>query len=141
MWYIWSMRTLRQGGFLGPAALLLAAVFFVAQVFACCQANARIGRSLVSLLARTPAPVHACCAKARAAAAPVKSGCATGCCIGDGARNAPQLASAPSDVPELSGPLAFLTPLIVPSVAHIHSPSPVIDSGPPLYLRTLRLLV
>lgn len=139
LWYIWAMRTLRQRGFLGPAALLLAAVFFVAQAFACCQANARIGRGLVSLFA--PAPVHACCAKAHPAAAPVKSDCARGCCISDGVRNAPQLASAPSDLPVLSGPLAFLAPLIAPSVANSERPAPVIDSGPPLYLRTLRLLV
>jgi hypothetical protein len=135
------MRTLRQRGFLGPAALLLAAVFFVAQVFACCQANARIGRSLVSLFAKTAPAAHACCAKKEISRAPAKSGCATGCCISEGPQHAPQLASVPSAVPELSGPLVLLAPRLGPPAALGEWPPSVIDFGPPLYLRTLRLLV
>jgi hypothetical protein len=139
------MRTLRRHGFLGPAALLLAAVFFVAQVFACCQTNARIGHTLLSMFARTQ-PAHACCAKAAPAARepfapPAHSGCAGQCCLHQAAQNAPQLASAPSEAPVFSLSLVLLPAFIDPPVALGEWPPTVIDSGPPLYLRTLRLLV
>ncbi|MBW8886424.1 MAG: hypothetical protein JF616_01595 [Fibrobacteres bacterium] len=136
---------MRRHGILGPAALLLAAVFFVAQVFACCQANARLGRSLLSMFARTSQPAHACCARAAAReplAPPAHSGCAAGqCCLHQAAQNAPQLASAPSEAPVFSVSLVLLPAFIEPPVALGEWPPTVIDSGPPIYLRTLRLLV
>jgi hypothetical protein len=136
------MRSLRRRGFLEAMSLLLLAAFFAAQAFACCQANARFGRVVASWFAPAPAPVHACCAKtAPAAHAPGKPDCARECCIQDAAKHAPQLASAPSEVPGLCGALAFSLPLPALRAADAMRPAPVADTGPPLYLRTLRLLV
>ncbi len=139
------MRSLRRRGFLGPAALLLAAVFFAAQVFACCQMNARIGRGLFSLFTRTSQPAHACCARSAATerepAAPAHSGCAGQCCLQQSVQHAPQLASAPGEAPAFPVSLALLPTFNETPVAVGEWPPTVIDSGPPLYLRTLRLLV
>jgi hypothetical protein len=167
------MRSLRHRLFLGPTALLLAAIFFANQAFACCYAHAGLLRNLAvhqagaattgpaesklpAAAAAAPAASeagHACCH--RGAADPADgpgSGnaadtgdhpdCSGGACIlKNGSAPTPQLASVAADLPYLTPALAFLalipeTPVRSPSVS-----APRLDTGPPVYLRTLRLLV
>jgi len=97
--------------------MLLAGIFFVAQVFACCQANARLARTLASILSRTSHPAHACCAKTDPAAPPADSDCARNCCVQDAAQHAPELASVPSELPQFSVPHVFLPPVAEAPVA------------------------
>lgn len=120
--------------------MLLAAAFLASQAFACCYANARWARSLASAFSPR-SPAHACCAKTASAPRAEKRGCARECCLKAESQRAPQLASAPVDFPDLTGPAAPFVP--APPIANA-SPTgivPVADTGPPVYLRTLRLLV
>lgn len=125
-------------------AASLAAVFFAAQVFACCYSTARMARALVSLLSAPAATqAHACCARSAspAPAAPEKTACGKGCCLQDGSGRAPQLASVPSDLPApLEVPAAFAAEVTY-ALPPARGEAPVADTGPPLYLKTLRLLV
>jgi hypothetical protein len=135
---------LRGRDFRGPAVWLLAALFLAGQSFACCYATARLGRSLASLFAPAPAAsassAHACCAKP-AAEAPAKPPCSRTCCIQDASARAPQLASVPADLPAFGGiPLAFL-PVVTLALPQVPVAAPAPDTGPPVYLKTLRLLV
>ena len=146
-WYSWGMRGLRHRRLLAPVSLLVAVLFFAVQAFACCYAPGRMvraqaARSIVS------SPEHACCAKRAAPAespaspaAPEKRGCGQGCCIQDAAKHAPQLASAPVEAPALAASFVRPAPLPVFPLPSRNLPATASDSGPPLYLRTLRLLV
>lgn len=135
---------MRRSGFRGPAVWLLALLFLAGQSFACCYAPARLGRSLVSLFAPAPA-AHACCAKPASAEPPAKSPaqapCSRTCCIKDASARAPQLASVPAGLPVFAGiPLAFL-PIVTLALPRVPQALPAPDTGPPVYLKTLRLLV
>jgi hypothetical protein len=137
--YFERMRILRHGGYLGPAVWLLAALFLAGQSSACCYAPARIGRGLLSLF--TPAPAaHACCAK-KAAAAPENPPCSRSCCIQDASVRAPQLASVPASLPDFAALPAVFLPVVTLALPDPPQALPPADTGPPVYLKTLRLLV
>lgn len=137
--YFEGMRNLRHRGFLGPAVWLLVALFLAGQSFACCYATAKLGHSLVSLFSPAPSE-HACCAKP-AAAAPEKPSCGGACCIKDASVRAPQLASVPADLPDFAVLPALLIPTVTPPLLPVALAVPPEDTGPPVYLKTLRLLV
>lgn len=132
---------MRHRGFRAVSATLLAAIFFAVQAFACCHANREIGRAIASLFAHPSPTEHSCCAKAAATPVPEKPGCEKECCIQDAGQHAPQIASE-------AAPLPVIAVTTFMSFAP-HSPAPVsariavppADTGPPVYLRTLRLLV
>ena len=133
---------MRRRRYFSPLALILAAAFFANQAFACCYANARFAHSVASLFSPRPA-AHACCDKK--AAVPETQGqkppCAKECCLKSETRGAPQLASAPADLPDLLGPAAPLAPAPAFAIGFRPAPALIADTGPPVYLRTLRLLV
>jgi hypothetical protein len=144
------MQPLRHRRLQGPIALALAALFFASQAFSCCYANQRIGRALASVFAVAAAKpaaapsAHSCCPRPENAPAQAgHSGCAKGgCCIQDANQRVPQLASAPVSVPDLSGlAVAWLPAPALEPVSAAFVPQGKTGSGPPLYLRTLRLLV
>ena len=132
---------MRHRGFRAVSASLLAAIFFAAQAFACCHANREIGRAVTSLFAHPAPAAHACCAKAASAPVPEKPGCEKECCIQDAGRNAPQLASEAVPAPAFPLAVAFLTLPRAPAPVPARCDAPIKDTGPPVYLRTLRLLV
>jgi hypothetical protein len=149
MWYIISMHGLRNKRVQGTLALFTATVFFAGQAFACCMATRDLASLLASVFKSAPAAsAHACCPKPEAASSGAsgssgKPDCASnGCCIQDAGHRAPQLASAPAEVPELSGPvIAHLDPFIA---FVLPAPAPArmaADTGPPSWLRTVRILV
>jgi hypothetical protein len=167
------MRSLRHRFFLGPTALLLAAIFFANQAFACCYAHAGLLRNLgfYPAAAATAGPAaskppaaatatpaasdagHACCHRGAPATADGPGGgnaaetgdhpdCGGGACIlKNGSVPAPQLASAAVDLPCLSPALALLAPIPETPVRASSVSAQRLDTGPPVYLRTLRLLV
>lgn len=124
---------------------MLACVFFAGQAFSCCNVNQRIGHLLLSAFtAKSAAVSHSCCAKAVSASRPdAPAGCENkACCIRDAGKRVPQLVSVPAQVPDLSGlALALLPDPASLPVTSLLPPAGKADSGPPVWLRTLRLLV
>lgn len=130
--------------FRNPLALFVATVFFAAQVSACCMAVRDVASFLASAFRAAPAAdPHACCPKPDAAPTRAASDCGTkACCIKDAGHKAPQLASAPAEVPDLTVAVAVGAVRIPASVLTAPAPSPsAADTGPPSLLRSVRILV
>lgn len=125
-------------------ALFVATVFFAGQANACCMATRDLASLLSSAFRSAPADqAHACCPKPEASPAKAEGDCATkACCIQDGTQKPPQLASAPAGIPDLSGSgtLAFVR-LPAPALPAPLAARSAADTGPPVWLRTVRILV
>lgn len=143
-WYIRGMRSLRMKRVQAPLALIVATVFFAGQAFACCMANRELVAFLSSAFESAPAlAAHSCCPKTEAAPEKSPADCASkACCIQDTGHKPPQLVSAAAEIPDLSGPTQAVLPL--PPASVLPAPPPAraaADTGPPILLRSVRILV
>ena len=124
-------------------ASLLMVFFFGSQAFSCCLFKHRLGEFHRSALAK--AGSHSCCpspAGSRPAdrANPVSK--PEACCILDANLKAPQAVSEPAAIPDFPALVIGILPM--PALAMPRRPSlpaPLAFSSPPLYLKTLQLLI
>lgn len=138
------MRSLRMKRLQAYLALFTATVFFAGQAFACCMANRELASFLASAFRSAPAPAaHSCCPQTDAAPEKSPGDCVSkACCIQDAGHKPPQLASVAAEIPDLSGHAPALLPL--PPAPVLPAPLPALaaaDTGPPGWLRTVRILV
>lgn len=158
------MRSLRNTFWYPLVSLLLIAVLVPVQAAGCCKLATVLGFSTSIASKSVPAAAkdadpgmaadHSCCPKPAKAAVPDNSEagsaapCDKGdkgdkaCCIKGAKASAPALVSTEGLSLSFSAPvLAWLTEEILPVAAALPARLPPEDSGPPLYLSHLSLLL
>lgn len=135
------MTWLRKNRFQGLFAAVMVATLLGAQAFSCCLFNHQMVRIIAAAVKPVPASEHACCPKP--ATDETKPASQPGdCCLKDASHKAPQLASEIAAAPNLDGAVVAHLPLpAFHAPASWSEPAPRLDSGPPVYLTTLRLLI
>jgi hypothetical protein len=145
--YIMDMMCLRKNQYRGLFASLLIAVFFSSQAFSCCLVNQRLGQFIMSSWTKHAgvSATHSCCPSKQASNqrnAPDNTASKNGCCIQDANQKLPQMASEHLPVPDMTGLVLALLPMISLDAQSLPTPPSLQSrSSPPVYLTNLRLLI
>ncbi|MDB5047455.1 MAG: hypothetical protein JWO30_526 [Fibrobacteres bacterium] len=143
-----AMSWISRNQYRGVFASLLIAVFFSSQAFSCCMVNHRLGQFIISSWTKHAgmAATHSCCPPAKTSAgnqdASKPGPMPSGCCIQDSNQNFPQMVSEHVPVPDMTGLVVALLPMVSLDAPGFPVPQCLqTGASPPVYLTTLRLLI